>query len=418
MASTVPQKSRVWIWVVVAAALSLGLYLYLHLSSSVVVVRTAKVERQDLVSTISTNGKVEPTQDFQAHAPGASIVSKLLVKVGDTVRTGEELIRLDAADAANRVAATQAALDAGDLALQNLQRGGTQQEILANRSDLVTAEAQAQAAASNLSTLEALQAKGDASAAEVATARQRVADTAARVASIKDLSSHRYTPQDIQAQKAAISADQAAVEAAHSAYAGVDIHAPFAGTVYSVSVKQYEFVHSPEESLLSLADLTHLQVRAYFDEPEIGKLATGQQVKIVWDAKPTRTWHGHIVLAPATVETYGTRNVGECLISVDDADGELLPNTNVTVTVTTSQRNNVLSLPREALHTVGLRDFVYRIVDGHLDQTTVAVGAVNLNRVEITSGLNGGDTVALGATTDVQLSNGLRVKPQPAGAQP
>ena len=43
-------------------------------------------------------------------------------------------------------------------------------------------------------------------------------------------------------------------------------------------------------------------------------------------------WHGHIERTPVTVITYGTRNVGEVLIHIDDADGQLLPDTNVTVT--------------------------------------------------------------------------------------
>src|SRR6185312_4108062 len=134
---------------------------------------------------------------------------------------------------------------------------------------------------------------------------------------------------------------------------------------YSVPVSAYDFVPAGED-LLDLADLNKIQVRAYFDEPEIGKLAVGQAVKIEWAAKPLQVWHGHISIAPTTVITYGTRNVGECLITVDDARGDLLPNTNVTVTVTTSQRFNVLSVPREALHTEGVSDFVYRVVDGKL----------------------------------------------------
>jgi HlyD family secretion protein len=152
-----------------------------------------------------------------------------------------------------------------------------------------------------------------------------------------------------------------------------------------------------------------MQIRAYFDEPNIGVLAAGQAVKIVWDAKPDQTWHGHISRAPTTVITYGTRNVGECLITVDDARGDLLPNTNVTVTVTTSQRFNVLSIPREALHTDG-GDYVYRIVNGKLVRTPVQVGVVNLIRAEIKKGLNEKDTVALSATTNRELSNGLEVK--------
>lgn len=158
--------------------------------------------------------------------------------------------------------------------------------------------------------------------------------------------------------------------------------------------------------------MNRIQIRAYFDEPEIGQLAAGQAVTIEWPAKPTQVWHGHISLAPTTVITYGTRNVGECLITVDDARGDLLPNTNVTVKVTTSQRFNVLSVPREALYsgTGGMNDFVYRVVDGKLVRTPVQVGVVNLTRVEIVSGLSEKDTVALSAISNRELTNGLAVK--------
>jgi HlyD family secretion protein len=94
---------------------------------------------------------------------------------------------------------------------------------------------------------------------------------------------------------------------------------------------------------------------------------------------------------------------------VDDARGDLLPNTNVTVTVTTSQRFNVLSIPREALHTEG-GDFVYRVIGGKLVRTPVQIGVVNLTRAEILSGLTEKDTVALSATSNRELSNGLAVK--------
>jgi hypothetical protein len=92
-----------------------------------------------------------------------------------------------------------------------------------------------------------------------------------------------------------------------------------------------------------------MRVTAYFDEPDIGNLANGQPVTITWEAKPGVTWHGHISQAPTTVISYLTRFVGECFITVDDAGGDLKPNANVNVTVTTAQHSHVLSVPREAL---------------------------------------------------------------------
>ena len=98
------------------------------------------------------------------------------------------------------------------------------------------------------------------------------------------------------------------------------------------------------------------------------------------------------------------------LISVDDADGVLLPNTNVTVTVMEMKHENVLSLPREALQTSGMTNYVYRIVGDRLVKTPVTVGLSNNERFEITGGLSEGDLVALGAVTEEDLSDGLRVK--------
>lgn len=411
MAGTDSNRSRAWVWALVTVVLLVVIYFWVHSSHSETTVRTAVVERHDLISSISTNGKVEPTQDYQAHAPMPSVISKLFVHLGEHVKKGQELLRLDASDEASKVASAQAALTASRAALQNMRQGGTQAELLNQRADLTAAQQQEQSAQAQLTTLQRLRAKGAASASEVSQAQQRLTEAQAKVAQVQTLQTSRYSKQDLAAQRAQVTESQAALSAAESGYAGVDFHAPFSGTVYSLPVAQYNFVGAGE-ALVSVADLTKLQVRAYFDEPEIGKLAAGEPVKIVWDAKPDRVWHGHIVQAPTTVINYGTRNVGEAIIGVDDASGDLLPNTNVTVTVTTSQRTNVLSLPREALRTEGMTNYVYRIVNGSLVRTPVQVGVVNLTRVEITGGLQQGDVVALGATTETDLTNGMRVKPE------
>src|ERR1700728_4801193 len=138
---------------------------------------------------------------------------------------------------------------------------------------------------------------------------------------------------------------------------------------------------------LHAADLSKLQVRAYFDEPEIGDLKLNNPVSIVWDAKPDLKFHGHIIRLPSNIITYTTRNVGEVLVSIEDANGILLPNTNVVVTVVTDEVHNALTVPREALHVEGGRDYVYVVTRGTLHRTAVTVGAINLTVVQILSGL-------------------------------
>ena len=262
----------------------------------------------------------------------------------------------------------------------------------------------------NLATVQQLYAKGSASAGEVSTAEQRLRNANLALSNAQNRTTSRYGAEDRASAEARVRDAQASVAAARTLLESVNIHSPISGSVYSIPVSAYDFVPAGDD-LLDVADLNRIQVRANFDEPEIGKLARGQAVKIVWDAKPNTSWHGHIDRAPTTVITYGTRNVGEAIVSVDDARGELLPNTNVTVTVTEMQRFNVLSIPREALRTEGSQNFVYRIVGNHLSRTPVKVGVVNLTSVEITGGLASNDTVVLGAaTTGKEMTDGLEVK--------
>ena len=164
--------------------------------------------------------------------------------------------------------------------------------------------------------------------------------------------------------------------------------------------------------ILKIADLSHERVRGYFDEPDLGRLAVGQSVLIHWDAKPGVDWHGHIARLPAAVVTYTTRNVGEVLIDFDQSSNGLLPDTNVTLTVTTSSEPNALSMPREALHEQNGKYYVFKVVSGELKRVPVAIGPPNLTQVPILSGLEDGDIVAIGTANGEPLQEGIPIKEQ------
>jgi len=404
-------SSLKWLWWRLAVlAVGITIFAIYREEHGVVAVRTAQVERGDIIKDVSTNGEVSPLLDFQAHAPLAGIVEKLFVKVGNQVKTGQEVVQMDDSEARRDLATAEATLATATAGLNAMQHGGTQGERLTANASLATAQTQVQLDTASLASLQRLQAQGAASANEVAVAQQRLDADKARVGQLQTQRVDRYGTDDLTAQKAQVAQAQAAVAAARTVFAGVDIHTPFAGTVYSVPVVQYQFVPTGE-TLLQIADLTRLEVKAYFDEPEIGLLKAGQPVEITWAAQPLQKWHGHVVQAPTTIIAYGgTRNVGECLIAVDDAKGDLLPNTNVTVRVIEQRSDNVLILPREALHTQGSDDYVFRIIGDHLVKTPVKVGVVNLVDFAIDSGVGQGDRVALRATSDADLSDGLRVK--------
>jgi HlyD family secretion protein len=242
----------------------------------------------------------------------------------------------------------------------------------------------------------------------VKAAEQRLATANASLQLLQQKKTERYDAGDLARSKAAFDEAQASYAAAQSLWNQATVRAPFSGTVYSIPVSKSEYVQTGT-LLLQMADLSKMQVLGYFDEPEIGKLRVGQPITIEWDARPGRVWQGHVERVPSTIITYGTRNVGEVLIAIDDADETLLPNTNVRVTVTTANEGNALNIPREALHTERGTSFVYRVVDGTIHRTDVTVGNLNLTQVEILKGLNVGDVVALGSTNGQPIGDRVPV---------
>jgi HlyD family secretion protein len=399
---------RILIVAVVVLAIVFGIR---YFTRSEVEIRVAKASHVDLVSDTSTTGKVEPTQIFQAHAQEPGSVQAVYVHNGQQVTAGTLLLKMSSATAESRVETARSAIAQAQAAQADIRNGGSKDERIAILGDLDRAKLQVQQSQKDLSALQALQARGAASASEVAAAQSRLSSAQSSLDSLQQRSTSRYSSTDQQRVQAQLNDSHAALGAAQQQLAEAIVRAPFAGTVYSLPVKAYDFVGAGEE-LIQLANLNHMQVRAYFDEPEIGKLKVDQQVTIKWDARPNQLWHGHIIRTPTTVITYGTRNVGECLISVDDATGDLLPNTNVNVSVTTQEVKHVLSIPREALRTQGSSsNFVFLIQKGVLVRRDVEIGNFNLLNVQILSGLNDGDTVALNPTSSsIDLKEGLQVK--------
>jgi len=93
-------------------------------------VHTVKVTRGPIRSVVSTNGKVEPVQNFEAHAPIATTVKRILVREGDNVRKGQLLLELDDADIRSQAARAQAQMKAAQASLAATKNSGTQEEVI------------------------------------------------------------------------------------------------------------------------------------------------------------------------------------------------------------------------------------------------------------------------------------------------
>jgi HlyD family secretion protein len=365
---------------------------------------------QNIDRLVTTNGNVLPTNEFQARAFWPGIVQKVYVELGDKVKPGQMLVSMKDPFAISRMATANAALQGARVGDENIRKGGSQEDLIALKGDLAQAELSRANAAKSLAALQQLQKKGAASTAEVDAAQQKLDTATDTLTALNEKNTERYRSSNVREADARVADAQATLDAAKNQFNNANISSPMAGTVYSVKVVNYDFVPVGAD-LIRVADLNNVEVRAYFDEPEIGKLAAGQSVEIMWDGKPGRTWHGHIKQAPIAATALGTRSVGECIIAVDDAKEDLLPNTNVTVTATIQRHANALTIPRGALHADGAANYVYGIMDGKLRWTAVDVGIVNLDRAEITRGLAENDVVVLNAVDDRSLHDGMAVHP-------
>jgi len=408
--SNAPSKRR-WIWIL-SAAIILILVLYSYFHQTPLKVHAVTVQRGPIRSQISTNGKVEAVQNFESHAPIATTVRRLLVKEGDRVRKGQLLLELDNDDIRAQAARAQAQIKAAQANLAATKNSGTQEEILTLNAQLAKTRAARDTAQRNLDSLKRLQQQGAASEGEVRQAETTLQTTQADLNLLEQKQKGRYSPPEVASTEAQAAQAQAAYESAQSALGKSSVRAPFDGIVYSLPVKLGAFVQAGD-MLLQVADLSHVLVRAFVDEPDVGRLQMGQKVEVTWDAVPGRVWTGAVNSVPSTVKRSGNRNVGETTCLIDNKDLRLLPNINVGVTIVVAAHNNVLTLQRDALHIDDNKAYVFRIVDNRLKRQAIEFSLQNLTRVEITSGLSEGDAVAMPAEETKPLTDGAPVKVVP-----
>ena len=400
---------RRWVLWAIGAIIAVVLLASFASRDDSVPVMVAKVSRSTIRSVISTNGKVEPLQNFEAHVPVGTNVERVLVKEGDQVKKGQLLVELDAASARSQAAQALAQVRAAEADINALDHGGTQEEVLTLQAQLVKARADNNAAEHNLDALKRLQQTGAASPGEVRAAQNQLDTTAAELKLAESKQKERYSSPEIARVQAQLAEAQSAYSAALDVLSQLVIRAQFDGIVYSLPVKPGGYVNAGD-LVLQEADLSKVLVRAFVDEPDVARLAPGAKIEVTWDAMPGRIWTGVVSAVPAAVKLHGTRNVGETTCVVANDDFKLLPNINVGVTIVSAEHVNALTVPREALRQDDSTPYVYEIVNNVLQRRNVQTSISNLTQAEITGGISEHALVALGSTNTKPLRDGLTVK--------
>ena len=221
--------------------------------------------------------------------------------------------------------------------------------------------------------------------------------------------------------EAALQLAEARVEEAEQLLENMFVRAPFAGTVISKDAELGESIMpggmgeaSGRGSVVTIADLDHLEVECDVKEDFISRVTEGQQAEVAVDAVPGRRYQGSVrKIIPMGDRARATVKV---LVEILDADERLFPDMSSTIyflsAATEEQDQNEkprVFCPNDALQTVGAERFVWIVSsDDRLQKVIVEVGEEKEDRSEILKGLSGGENVVVSLPTE--FKEGMLVK--------
>lgn len=270
-------------------------------------------------------------------------VAQMFFDEGDPVAAGARMAVLDAQPYQEALAAAEAAANIAQAELDKLKRGLRPQEIAQAREAFNQSQAVAVDAERNYRRQSELLASGASSQRTVDAARATSDQAVARVkAAEAALSQARegFRREDIAAGEARLAAAQAARAQATTALADTELRAPSNGTVIA-RVREPGSMVASQSTVYSLSLDTPVYVRAYVDEPDLGRIAPGMPVRVHTDSSD-RIYQGQIgfispraEFTPKTVETADLRTdlVYRLRVVVTNADAALRQGMPVTIDV-------------------------------------------------------------------------------------
>jgi HlyD family secretion protein len=407
-------RNRILLYLVVAGVL---VYVLLGLSGRKPVPKMSAVSpaRENLISSISSNGKVEPIEPYVMRAKLDTFVERVHAKEGQAVKKGQLLLELNVRDAAAQLSEARAKLLRAQDDLRAAKAGGRADEAAKTSGDLSKMQAERDRLQKKHDALVRLIAEQAATRDELAANDLELTKAQTEVTKLTAAKQEFDRSVKLDVERVGLQVEQAQNEAAalEDKVRNGRIAAPANGTLYSLPVKAGDYVKLGD-LLAEMADLRKVRVRAFIDEPELGALEENEPVKITWDALPSKSWAGKTEIIPKQVVPRGARSVGELLCAVNNDKLELLPNTNVNVRINSRERIGVLSVPRGAVEAEGGRRFVFVVRRSQLgvgkstlEKREIHVGIADATNYEVVSGLQEDEMVALPG--DVDLRDGMDV---------
>jgi RND family efflux transporter MFP subunit len=307
-----------------------------------------RVTRRTIGSSVKATGVVKPRigAEVKVGSRVSGVVARLHVRIGDQVARGQLLAELETRELAARRNQAQAAL--------------------------LAAEATLQYATSDLRRKRALGGAQLLSAADL------------------DLAERSRGVAEQQHAEAAANLDYARTQLAYSR-----ITAPIAGIVASVATQEGETVAASlaAPTFVTLVDLARLEVWAYVDETDIGRVSRGQSARFTVDTYPDHEFEGRVTAVYPQAEIRDNVVNYVTVVTFDPPrDRTLRPEMTTTVRIAVETRENVLAVPRRAVRREQGRAVVLMPAG---EKRSVTLGSRDDTYTEIVGGLREGDTVLL-----------------------
>ena len=366
----------------------------------------ARVKRETLVSTLPTNGKVEPLQWQAVRAQASGLVSRVDVVEGGPVANGGVMAAMTDPAIQSDIDTAQAKVAEAEANVASLEAGMRPAELTEIDNGLARANLELKEAEREQGQLQRLAEKQAATTMDVTAATDKVDQLKVQIAGLEKRR-RTVTPQtDIAPARARLQDARVALKLAQERAALSEIRAPLAGVVYGLAVRAGTYLNRGD-LVGNVGLLDRLRVRVYIDEPELGRVALGQPVTITWQALPGKEWAGTVEKKPSAIEPLGSRQVGQVLCNIANPEHLLVPGANVDATIRTAVVDNALTIPKETLRHDAAGDYVFLLNGETLEQRQVKTGNSSVTRIQIVTGLAENDAVAM--PSDEALKAGMKV---------
>ncbi len=346
---------------------------------------------------VSTNGIIEPADRTEIFAPVDGFVTAVFRSEGSEIVRGQLLLRVNSEQLRSALAEANAALLAAKRQARVVETGPPKEELVELDASIAENAMQLDQVKKDLAAEQRL-------LAEQATTRMAVENLqkqldllqlhAAGLKQRRETLQARYSAEDKEWEQGRIQELTRQVELLKNQLSAESVTTPESGFIYSLQVKQDSFVNKGQ-LLAQIYKPGKVRLRAYVDEPDLGRIKKGQQVRIEWDGLPNQHWTGLVEKPAEQVVAMNNRSIGEVLCSIEGLPVGLIPNLNVRVQITTELKQNALVVPRNAVFNHEGKPYVLLAAGTSTVAKQVELGLVTPNEIEIVRGINDGDAIVL-----------------------